>query len=221
MPESFTTHWPYLFLAIALLWFPRQWLRTGKSILKKRHKPDGALERLAGMGARDPEDRSVQPAREFANFRNYVDLFRGLAGGHCLTHYAFTVSGEAAIQQSFWLNAVIILIAVLIQTVRFRGRMSFYAAIFFLVGLNVGSSGHYFALFAFAIVLAINPIIANPRIFLTVYGLLQLPFGFAFDADLPLLALNSILVLLIPLLSLLSKRPVVIFSRKPKKAAAG
>ena len=42
MPESITAHWPYILLAIALLWFPRQWLRTGKSILKKRHKPDGA-----------------------------------------------------------------------------------------------------------------------------------------------------------------------------------
>ena len=183
--------------------------------------PTGGLERLAGMGARDPDDRSVQPKKEFSNFRNYVDLLRALAGGYGLTHYAFTVTGATSIQAIFWLGAVIMLIAVLIQTVRFRGRMSFYAAIFFFVGLNVGSSGHYFALFAFAIVLAINPIIANPRIFLTVYGLLQLPFGFAFNADLPVLALSSFLVLLIPLLSLLTKRPVVIFSRKPKKAADG
>ena len=44
--DQVTISWPYLLLAVALLWFPRQWLRTGVRVLKKRRKPDGALERL-------------------------------------------------------------------------------------------------------------------------------------------------------------------------------
>ena len=66
MSDSLTVSWPYLLIAIALLWFPRQWLRTGKTLLKKRRKPDGALERLAGMGARGDSasgccDRDASP----------------------------------------------------------------------------------------------------------------------------------------------------------------
>jgi len=89
MFASLNISWPYLLVALGMLWFPRQWMRTGKSVLKRRRKPDGALERLAGMGARDPEDRSVQPSREFTNFRNYLDLLRAFAGGYCLTQFAF------------------------------------------------------------------------------------------------------------------------------------
>ena len=43
---------------------------------------------------------------------------------------------------------------------------------------------------------------------------------FAFNADTKMLAVNVGLVLLIPLVSLLSKRPVVIFSRKAKSSSA-
>jgi hypothetical protein len=219
MPDNLTIHWPYFLAALAMLWFPRPWLRSGKSVLKRRRKPDGALERLAGIGARDPEDRSVQPSKEFASLRNYVDFFRALAGGYCLAVFAFTAVGEAAAEARLIVLAVVLLVAVLIQVIRFDGRLSFYAAIFYLVGLNAGVSEHYAGLFAFALTLAINPVIPNPRMFLTTYGLLMLPFGYAFDADYLLLGLNAGLVLLVPLLSLLTKRPVVIFTRKAKSAA--
>ncbi len=220
MPESMTISWPYLILAIALLWFPRQWLRTGARVLKKRRKPDGAMERLAGMGARDPEDKSVQPGREFTNFRNYVDLFRALAGGYSLTQFALLAGNEDAETAVFVWQAVVLLVAVLIQCVRYDSRLSFFAPIFFLVGMSVGTSGHYTGLFAFALVLAINPVIPNPRMFLTAYGALLLPLGFVFSASPELVGLNAGLVFLAPLASLLTKRPLVIFSRKPKGAAS-
>ena len=95
MPDQLTVNWPYLLMAIATLWFPRQWLRSGARVLKKRRKPDGAMERLAGIGARDPDDKSVQPGREFANARNYIDLFRALAGGYSLSQFAFTLGADA------------------------------------------------------------------------------------------------------------------------------
>ncbi len=220
MPDSLTIHWPYLLAAMVMLWFPRQWLRSGKSMLKRRRKPDGALERLAGMGARDPEDRSVQPGKEFTNLRNYIDFFRALVGGYCLVFFGFTTEGKDPAQTVFIVQSLVLLAAVLIQSIRHDGKLSFFAAIFYFVGLNVGVSGHYAGLFSFALTLAINPVIPNPRMFLTAYGLLLLPFGFAFNADYMLLGVNAGLVLLVPLLSLLTKRPVVIFSRKPKSAAS-
>src|SRR4051812_47132643 len=121
MPDSLAISWPYFLIAVALLWFPRQWLRGGKTLLRKRRKPDGALERLAGIGARDPEDRSVQPGREFANFRNYVDLFRALAGSYCLAQFAFTADDESGADIAFAVQAVVLLVAVMVQTVRYDG----------------------------------------------------------------------------------------------------
>ena len=220
MSDSLTISWPYLILAIALLWFPRQWLRSGARVLKKRRKPDGAMERLAGIGARDPEDKSVQPGREFTNFRNYLDLFRALAGAYSLTQFALLApkeDGEIAVLLG---QAGILLVSVLVQSVRHDGRLSFFAPIFFFVGMSVGTSGHYAGLFAFALVLAINPLIPNPRMFLTSYGLLLLPLGLVFSDDLALVAVNAGLIFLPPLASLLTKRPLVIFSRKPKAAGS-
>ncbi len=220
MSDQLTVNWPYLLLAIAMLWFPRQWLRNGARVLKKRRKPDGAMERLAGIGARDPEDKSVQPGREFTNFRNYIDFFRALAGGYSLSQFALVAGTEDAELTVLLIQAGILLVAVSIQSVRLDGRLSFFAPIFFFVGMSVGASGHYAALFAFALVLAINPVIPNPRLFLTAYGLLLLPFGFVFSADLPQLGVNACLVLALPLASLLTKRPLVIFTKKAKSAAA-
>jgi hypothetical protein len=218
MSDQLTINWPYLLIAVAMLWFPRQWLRTGARVLKKRHKPDGAMERLAGMGARDPDDKSVQAGREFANFRNYLDLFRALAGGYGLSQFAFVAGTEDAELTVFIGQAVVLLVAALIQSVRYDGRLNFFAPIFYLVGLSVGTSGPATGLFAFALVLAINPVIPTPRMFLTAYGLLLLAFGLVFGTDLPLLGVNTVLILLPPVFSLLVKRPLVIFTRKPKTA---
>jgi hypothetical protein len=220
MPADLIVHWPYLLMAIAMLWLPRQWLRSGARVLKKRRKPDGALERLAGMGARDPADKSVQLGREFANFRNYVDLFRALAGGFSLSQFAFEAGSPEAALTFFWIQAVILLGAVLIQSIRKDARVSFFAPIFFFVGLTVGGCAHYAGLFAFVLVLAINPVIPNPRMFLTAYSLLLLPVGLLLGAEWKLLSVMVSLILLPPLMSLLSKRPLVIFTRKPKSATA-
>lgn len=220
MPDQLSLNWPYLLAAVVMLWLPRQWLRTGVRVLKKRRKPDGAMERLVGIGARDPDDKSVQPGRELANFRNYLDLFRALAGGYSLVQFAFASGNDLAGQWAFGLQIAILLVAVLIQALRYDGRLSFFAPIFYFVGLSVGTCGYIPGLFAFALVLAINPIIPNPRMFLTAFGLLLLPFGLVFDDTFGLLCANAALILLPPLLSLLTKRPLVIFTRKAKLVAS-
>lgn len=222
MRDDLIIHPPYLLVAVVMLWFPRHWLRSGRlRVLKRREKPDGSLERLAGIGARDPTDKSVQPRREFTTFRNYIDLFRALAGSYGLAVYSFTAASGAAAKIGQGLEVVILLVGVALQAVRLDGgRLNFFAPIFYLVGLSVGYCQHYTGLFAFALLLAINPIIPNPRVFLSAYALLLLPFGFVFGAGLTDLLIAAGCILAIPLASLLTKRPVVIFSRKPKASSS-
>lgn len=221
MKDELVIHWPYLLLALAMLWFPRQWLRSGGRLFKRRRIPQTSVEKLAGKGSRDPDDKSVHPGKEFGTFRNYIDLFRALAGGYGLAEFSFTASGEDSTRVLFWIQFAVLLVAVFIQAVRIEGaKHNYFAPIFWFVGLSVGFPAHYTGLFAFALVLAINPAIPNPRMFLTVYGLLVLVVGFLFGAPAGANSLVAGFILLVPLASLLSKRPVVIFARKPRSASA-
>lgn len=217
MSDPFTIHWPYFLLAAALLWFPRSWLRSGKRLLKKRHKPDDALERLAGVGANDPANKSVQLGREFGNFRNYVDLLRALAGSYSLSHYALT-GGESR-WTALGIQVAVLMVAVLIQSVRYDKRLSFYAPIFFFVGMTTGFTGDYPALFAFALVLAVNPVIPNPWWFLSAFAIFMLPVAQFFESDMLVTLVAVACVGLTPLLSLLLKRPLVIFTRKGRTSS--
>ncbi len=219
MNDELVIHWPYLLLAVAMLWFPRQWLRHGGRLFKRRRRSTTAMEKFSGKTARDPDDKSVHPRREFTTPRNYIDFFRALAGGYSLSAFAFTATGKDSEAIMLTVQGLVLLAATFIQAVRLEGhRHNYFAPIFWFVGLCAGYPGHYTGLFAFILVLAINPVIPNPRLFLTAYGLLVLLMGFLFGAPIVLNPIAAGLVLLVPLASLLSKRPVVIFTRKPKTA---
>jgi hypothetical protein len=220
MNDELVIHWPYLLLALATLWFPRQWLRNGGQLFKRRRRSETSIEKLAERTARDPDDKTVHPRKEFTTLRNYIDLFRALAGGYCLSAFAFTITGPGLDTTLLVIQAVVLVVAVFIQSVRLEGhRHNYFAPIFWLVGLCAGFPGHYTGIFAFVLVLAINPVIPNPRLFLTAYGLLVLGLGLLFGAPSPANEMAAGLVLLVPLASLLSKRPVVIFTRKPRAGA--
>lgn len=217
MTDSLTVNWPYFLGALAMLWFPRQWMRTGTRVLKRRRKPDGALEKLAGVGARDPEDKSVHPGKEFATFRNYIDLFRSAAGGYSLAQFSFADTTEETAVIVLLIQATALLVGVAIQAVRIEnGRISFFAPLFYYLGFSTGFPAHYAGLFSFALVLAINPVIPNPRWFITAFALLLTAFAVLFGADLRMTGVMVLSFLLVPLASLLTKRPVVIFSRKSR-----
>jgi len=221
MQDTLVIHWIYLLPAVAMLWLPRQWLRKGARLFKRRRLPSSAAEKLAKQGSRDPDDKSVHLRKEFTTFRNYVDFFRALAGGHGLSTYAFTVTGDGPARAALIVEIVILVIAVAIQAVRFGGqRPGFFPPIFWFVGLSVGFPAHYAGLFAFALVLAVNPAIPNPRLFLTALGLLVLVVGYPFGAPLVSNSIAAGLILLVPLASLLTKRPVVVFSRKGRSRSA-
>jgi len=216
-------HVPYLVLAIALLCFPRQWLRLG-SIFKRRRNPGVSRGEKESSRNKEPGEAQVRFGAEFSKFRNYVDLLRAGAGSlafvgglgipSCLT------VAENAPRREFYtvigIRLAIMLAGLLVQTVRReRGRFTFYPAIFYIAGLTVGLCGPWGALFAFVLVWAFNVMISNAQIFLTVYAVLIAIFGGTFASHNPLAVISAAILGYAPvLLSLLANRPLVIPSRK-------
>lgn len=92
--------------------------------------------------------------------------------------------------------------------------MTFFAAIFFFAGVSVGMGNYVAGALAFLLTCTLNPVIPNPRVFVSAFGLLLLPFNFFLGGDRDLVLLNSGLVLLPVLVSLLVKRPMVVFTRR-------
>lgn len=209
-----TVNWPYLALALLMLWFPRQWLRLGKIKDAKARKERETMQKFAQDGAKDPDDKSVRLGRELRKPRNYIDFFRGLMGSYCLWHFAFQTTREAGNTLPFAASAAISAIAIAIQSIRWRERITFFAAIFFYAGLSVGLGNNYPGALAFLLVCVINPVIPTPRLFVVAYALLLLPFNYFLGDDLKLAALNTALLGMIPLLSVLINRPMVVFMRK-------
>lgn len=212
MDVPFEIHWPYLALALALLWFPRPWMRLGKW-RSRRRRERATMERFAQDGANDPDDKSVRLTRELKSPRNYLDFLRALAGGVALWEFSFTAGADNP-GAAFAAQLVLTLVAVLIQLIRWRDRITFFAAIFFFAGLSIGMGNYFSGAMAFLLTCTINPIIPTPRLFVTAFALLLLPFNYFLGAGLGLALVNSGLVLLGPLLSLLTKRPLVVFTRK-------
>ena len=209
-----TVHWPYLALALLTLWFPRQWMRLGKFMKRDRRKERETLERFAQDGGKDPDDKSVRLTRELRKPRNYLDFFRALLGSFCLWNYTFTASKDVGPTLPFAACAAITAIAVLIQSIRWRQRITFFAAIFFYVGLSAGMGNNYPGALAFLLVCAINPVIPTPRLFVAAYAVVLLPFNFFLGDNLQLAAFNSALLMLPPFWSVMINRPMVIFMRK-------
>lgn len=207
-------HWPYLAFALVTLWLPRQWLRLGKIKKHKSRKERETLERFAQDGAKDPDDKSVRLARELRKLRNYIDFFRALLGSYCLWNFAFTPDKEAGGDAPFLACTAIAFLAVLIQSVRWRQSITFFAAVFFYAGLSIGMGNNYPGALAFLLVCAINPVIPTPRLFVCAYALLLLPFNYFLGDNLRLAAFNTLLLLFVPLWSVLINRPMVIFMRK-------
>lgn len=212
MPASLEINWFLLLTGLALLLYPRQWMRFGKW-WRKRRKERETADRFAQDGAVDPSDKSVRLGRELLAKRNYLDFFRALAGAFALWQFSFTYD-SADKWPVFGLKVALTLAAVLVQIVRWRERITFFAAIFFFAGLSIGMGNYVSGSLAFLLTCTINPVIPNPRVFVSAYGLLLLPFNYFLGGDWNLVAVNSALILLGPLVSLLLKRPMVVFTRK-------
>ncbi|MBA3849917.1 MAG: hypothetical protein C0502_07960 [Opitutus sp.] len=212
MDTPFEIHWPYLALALAMLWFPRPWMRLGRWRRKHRRERE-TMEKFAQDGAVDPEDKSVRLARELKSPRNHLDFLRALAGGVALWEFSFS-AGRAQHGLLLGWEFGLTLVAILIQLVRWRARITFFAPIFYFAGLSIGMGNYFSGSMAFLLMCALNPVIPTPRVFISVFAVLLLPFNYFLGAGLELALINSVLLLVGPLLSLLTERPMVIFTRK-------
>lgn len=210
----------FLTLGILLLWFPRRWMRLGASFGRRKKKSRRDDEPWV---RREPGDPRLNFWREFRKPRNYFDLFRAAAGGLAIVggnhipaslHLPDQASADSAV---IHVGALLLLmVGLLIQTYRNEnGRMAFFAPAFYLAGLSVCLVGAWSAIFGFILIWTLNPMLRNPQAFLAVYAVVAAGFGLALQ-DTPVeRSLTAFFFFLLPvLLSLMTRRPLIVFSRK-------
>jgi len=213
-------NWSFFLLGVVLLCFPRQWMRFGGSLWKKRRTVRPASE---GWTQREPGDPRLRIWREFGKARNYFDLLRGavgslaLFGGHGMAPSLVASNAWASGERSVLaLTAAILFVGLMIQTIRKEGsRVRFYPPIFYLAGISVGVCGVWAAFFALALLCAIGPMLTKAQSFLVVYAVAMAIFGGTVGKVDTLRAAVMLLLGLAPVLaSLLAGRPLAIMSRK-------
>jgi len=214
-----TVNYPLLAFAILLLWFPRQWLRFGGF-----HNGSRRGKRLAEWsprGQREPGDVSIWFGEEIRKGRNWVDLLRAVAGGLavCQPDVAFNLPTKAdsfMLLLAMALKTAILFCGLLVQILRFEGKATLFAPLFYLQGLAFGLLGWKAALFAIATVWVINTVLPSAAVFLFVMASLMLCFGMIYHVDNKELSLAVGLVMLPGLLSVIFKRRLAQFTKKTK-----
>lgn len=215
---------PFLLLGLVLLWFPRQWLRRVPALLKRRRRSSGSQRIMEPWKDREPGDPKVNPRVELTKFRNYVDLVRAIAGGVLLWGgfgwtAALRVVEDAPRSvglQVLGIKIAVTVVGLVLQALRYEKiRISFFPPIFFVAGISAVVCGYKAALFAFAMIWAVNSGLGNAQAFMSVYAILLVVFGGLFGGFMrPQVYVPGFLAFLPVLLSLMSKRPLVIFTRK-------
>ncbi|HVU24261.1 MAG TPA: hypothetical protein VHE13_09065 [Opitutus sp.] len=217
----------HLVFALVLLWLPRPFLRVGRLWKRRRrHRSGHPATDVNPKRIREPGDKSVDFRTEFAKGRNYVDFVRAALGSVLLLGLAPVISPaiEAAAdadvgtgQRIYFARLAVLVIAVLIQSFRFDGRVTMFAPLFFVTGLAIGVCGLYAAGFALVLIWTINLALPNPTAFLSVYALVILVFGTLFLGVNTAAPLSTAALAFLPVLvSLLIRRPLVLFATKTR-----
>lgn len=204
-------------IALLLLWFPRRWLHLGQSRRGGRRRFDDASGR-----ERQPGDQSLWLKEEFAKRRNWLDLLRAVVGGVAICAVAIDVRPDAApdwLNAVFWARAAILVVAVLIQSLRFEDRLTLFPPVFFVTGLAFGVLGFKPALFALATVWAVNLVLPSPAAFLAIYAFLAAIYGVLLGDDPAAAILATVLPLLPVVLSVLFRRRLLQLNKRPRFAA--
>ena len=196
-----------LFVALVLLWFPRQWLRAGKPLVALPN-----VRRLLRTG-RGPNDDALRWREELFKLRNWIDLFRGAIGAYALLYVCVdTVDGAAAVsgRTLLLLKAGVLLIAVLIQTTRYAsGSLALVAPVFFIFGLGFALNGWIAALLAIITTCVLNRALRNVSIFLFVFAGVQIAFGLALKRSSSSVVLIAAVLTWLPVFwSLVTHRPL-------------
>lgn len=203
-------------VVLILLWLPRQWLRLGTKYIPKGKSR--AKDRMSDP--RNPGDVSLRFREESAKIRNWIDVVRAAAGAYGVKYACFAVepgAGKETVLQMFLLQVVILIVAVLIQTIRLEGRFSLAAPVFFVFGVSCATLGWMPTLFAVVAIWMINLVLPNPALFLVGFATLQGVFG-VFLARLSNRDVALVVgVTLAPVLfSLLTKRRLIQLNKRTK-----
>jgi hypothetical protein len=222
---SFTTDYLLLLIGLGLLYFPRQWLRGGKkrTLKSEKHSKNADKNDFDPSRRREMGDPAVVFRDEFSKLRNYIDLLRGAVGsvvivGSEYTASCFSLSAGSSAETGrllIFLKGAIILGSMFVQLFRYERRLTLFAPIFFVGGLTFGLCGFMAAALAFVLIWALNLGLPGPAAFLGVYSVLIVPFGILFDGPNNLFVIVGFLALFLPvLISLLWKRPLMLFNRR-------
>jgi len=218
---------PYLVLALFLLWLPRPWLRAGVHVIPSRHRRHSAIYASNPHNLREPGDRSVWLREELVNRRNYLDLLRGSIGGWWVMNLCFSLPPANGAPPSgrltlFAFQAGIFVVAVLIQMIRWNGRLSLFAPIFFLMGLMAGMCSWQVTLFAAVLVLTVNGVLPNPEVFLFLQAIAVVGFSAFFFRTISLRTLLGASLILLPaIVSLLAREELVLKTKRPRPKESG
>ena len=223
-----TVDFTLLLLGAVALWFPRQWLRRAVALVRHRRVSSESKRILDPWKDREPGDTRIDARIEFLKFRNYFDLVRGATGslllfggmGIAAALLAGAGAPTAVRWQVFAFRSAVVIVGLLIQVVRIeRHRVSFYPPVFYLAGLSVGLCGYQAAALAFALIWAIGGALGSAQAFLAVYALILMLLGALFTRFASVsVILAGILALLPVLLSLMSNRPLMVFTRKGSRS---
>jgi len=218
---------PYLILALVLLWLPRQWPRVGTHVLRGRHRIGSIVRDSNPRYQRQPGDRSVWLREELMKGRNYFDLLRASIGSWSVMHSCFALSpGVGAPSAGRWtlltLQTAILVVAVMIQMMRWYGKFSLFAPIVYLMGLTLGVCSWPVAFFAAAVVWALNCVLPNPETFLFVQAIVLAGFSYLFLGTITVMTLlGAALVFLPVVIGLLMKERLMLKTKRPRPVKSG
>jgi hypothetical protein len=215
-----------LSFALLLLWLPRHWLHVGKRAAKSR-KPvrGGSGRKKTSRDERPFQDSSVKLKEAFAKPRNWIDFFRAAAGGVAVSLVCFQpVMAEnlAATHRLVFVSKCVVLIsAVLIQTVRYEGKLTLFAPVFFIMGLSFGLIGWQAALFAFITIWIVDLVLPSLSSMLVGYTAVIVIYGFLLPhPSIACVYLAAGLPLLPVILSATTKRRLTQPTKATKSATA-
>jgi hypothetical protein len=132
-------------------------------------------------------DYRLKMGRESGNLRNWLDLARALTGGLGLLVVGMqgVMDTPLEVARPYLAGQIgVVVVAVLIQVLRFEKKLTFFAPVFFIQGLMFGLVDWRVGLLVMVGTWAINPLLPSPAPFLMVLGCIAAIFGTLMGAPL-------------------------------------
>jgi hypothetical protein len=166
---------------------------------------------------------SLSYRRELLKPRNFLDYFRAAGGAWALMggygiEPALRVDPNAeggGNVRVLLLQAAIFTLGLLFQVVRFeRGRLALTAPVFYLGGLVLLTCGPIAGLSGFVLAWFMTPVFPNVQAFLAILSCVVFLVSYFLAGLQPLAAVGFVLCWVPIVLSMLFRRPLIVFSRR-------